>query len=144
MPAWRGSLGRSVGCFDGSPVTPVSIPGAMRNRLRWPMGRLGLSLRWSFLTAIAARLSRFWRAGGPDPDKAHAHARPAPLGPTLEVLRPPVEESGDKGLIGYLGHLCRSFGRTRGELGHTLPSGFRRDRRRLGIRTDAGEFACRA
>src|SRR5467141_5169930 len=56
----------NAGCFNGSSVTPVAMPGVMRNVPRWLMDPLGpLSLRWSYLPAIAAWLVRLILAGTP-------------------------------------------------------------------------------
>ena len=63
QPGHGASFG-NAGCFNGSSVTPVSMPGVIRNLPRWLSDPLGpLSLRWSYLPAIAPWLVRFMRAG---------------------------------------------------------------------------------
>src|SRR5207244_9655593 len=49
----------NAGCFNGSSVTPMAMPGVMRNVPRWLMDPLGpLALRWSYLPAILPYLIR--------------------------------------------------------------------------------------
>jgi D-amino-acid dehydrogenase len=104
-PGHGASFG-NAGCLNGSSVTPVSMPGTIRNVPRWLFDPLGpLSLRWSYLPAIAPWLVRFMRAG--TPEKVHAQARALrPLvGPTLEALQPLVKAAGGEDLVHRLGHL---------------------------------------
>jgi len=104
-PGHGASFG-NAGCFNGSSVTPVSMPGTIRNVPRWLTDPLGpLSLRWTYLPAIAPWLLRFMRAG--TPEKVHAQARALrPLvGPTLEALNPLVSAAGAEDLVHRLGHL---------------------------------------
>ena len=104
-PGHGASFG-NAGCLNGSSVTPVSMPGTIRNVPRWLLDPLGpLSLRWSYLPAIAPWLFRFMRAG--TPEKVHAQARALrPLvGPTLEALQPLVKAAGGEDLVHRLGHL---------------------------------------
>src|SRR5438876_9826392 len=64
----------NAGCFNGSSVTPVAMPGVVRNVPRWLMDPVApLALRWSYLPTIAPWLLRFIRAG--TPEKARAAAR---------------------------------------------------------------------
>ena len=104
-PGHGASFG-NAGCLNGSSVTPTSMPGTIRNVPRWLLDPLGpLSLRWSYLPAIAPWLVRFMRAG--TPEKVHAQARALrPLvGPTLEALQPLVKAAGGEDLVHRLGHL---------------------------------------
>ena len=105
QPGHGASFG-NAGCFNGSSVTPISMPGVIRNVPRWLFDPVGpLSLRWSYLPAIAPWLVRFIRAG--TQEKVHAQARALrPLvGPTLEVLKPLVSPAGAEDLVHRLGHL---------------------------------------
>ena len=96
----------NAGCFNGSSVTPVSMPGVIRNVPRWLLDPLGpLSLRWSYLPAIAPWLVRFMRAGTPEKVRAQARALRPLVGPTLEALRPLVNAAGAEDLVHRLGHL---------------------------------------
>ena len=104
-PGHGASFG-NAGAFNASSVTPVSMPGVMRNVPHWLADPLGpLSLRWSYLPAIAPWLVRFIRAG--TPEKVHAQARALrPLvGATLEALMPLVRDAGADDLVHRLGHL---------------------------------------
>src|SRR5215470_3620875 len=104
-PGHGASFG-NAGCLNGSSVTPMSMPGVVRNVPRWLFDPVGpLALRWSYLPAIAPWLVRFIRAG--TPEKVHAQARALrPLvGPTLEALQPLVAAAGAEDLVHRLGHL---------------------------------------
>ena len=104
-PGHGASFG-NAGALNASSVTPVSMPGVMWNVPRWLADPLGpLSLRWSYLPAIAPWLVRFIRAG--TPEKVHAQARALrPLvGATLEALTPLVRDAGAEDLVHRLGHL---------------------------------------
>jgi D-amino-acid dehydrogenase len=104
-PGYGASFG-NAGCFNGSSVTPVSMPGVIRNVPRWLFDPLGpLSLRWSYLPAIAPWLIRFIRAGTPEKVRAQARALRPLVGPTLEALRLLVSAAGAEDLVHRLGHL---------------------------------------
>src|SRR3974377_2443044 len=104
-PGHGASFG-NAGCFNGSSVTPVSMPGTIRNVPRWLFDPLGpLSLRWSYLPSIAPWLFRFMRAGTPEKVRAQASALRPLVGPTLEALRPLVSAAGAEDLVHRLGHL---------------------------------------
>jgi glycine/D-amino acid oxidase-like deaminating enzyme len=105
QPGHGASFG-NAGCFNGSSVTPVSMPGVIRNVPRWLVDPLGpLSLRWNCLPAIAPWLVRFMRAGTPEKVHAQAHALRPLVGPTLEALQPLISAAGAEGLVHRLGHL---------------------------------------
>jgi len=102
----RGASFGNAGCFNGSSVTPLSMPGVVRNVPRWLFDPLGpLSLRWSYLPAIAPWLLRFIRAGTQEKVRAQARALRPLVGPTLEALRPLVTAAGAEDLVHRLGHL---------------------------------------
>jgi D-amino-acid dehydrogenase len=102
----RGASFGNAGCFNGSSVTPVSMPGVIRNVPRWLFDPLGpLSLRWSYLPAIAPWLLRFIRAGAPEKVHAQARALRPLVGPALEALKPLVSAAGAEDLVHRLGHL---------------------------------------
>ena len=104
-PGWGASFG-NAGCLNGSSVTPVSMPGVVRNVPRWLLDPLGpLSLRWSYLPAIAPWLVRFIRAGTPEKVRIQARALRPLVGPTLDALRPLVSAAGAEDLVHRLGHL---------------------------------------
>src|SRR5262252_4803155 len=102
----RGASFGNAGCFNGSSVTPVAMPGAVWNVPGWLLDPLGpLSLRWSYLPAITPWLLRFIRAGTPDKVRETARALRPLVGPTLEALRPLVSAAGAEDLVHRLGHL---------------------------------------
>ncbi len=108
----RGASFGNAGCFNGSSVTPVAMPGMARNVPRWLFDPLGpLALRWSYLPALAPWLVRLIRAGTPEKARATARALRPLVGPTLEALRPLVSDAGAGDLVHRLGHLYvyRSF-----------------------------------
>jgi len=105
QPGHGASFG-NAGCFNGSSVTPVSMPGMIGNVPRWLFDPLGpLSLRWSYLPAITPWLLRFMRAGTPEKVRAQARALRPLVGPTLDALRPLVSAAGAEDLVHRLGHL---------------------------------------
>jgi D-amino-acid dehydrogenase len=104
-PGHGASFG-NAGCFNGSSVTPVAMPGVMWNVPRWLSDPLApLALRWSYLPTIAPWLLRFVRAGTPEKARAAARALRPLVGPTLEALKPLVAAAGAEHLVHRLGHL---------------------------------------
>jgi D-amino-acid dehydrogenase len=102
----RGASFGNAGCFNGSSVTPMAMPGMVRSVPRWLFDPLGpLALRWSYLPRLAPWLVRFFRAGTPEKAQAAARALRPLVGPTLEVLRPLVSDAGAEELVHHLGHL---------------------------------------
>src|SRR5438132_7012549 len=102
----RGASFGNAGCLNGSSVTPMSMPGVIRNVPRWLFAPLGpLSLRWSYLPALAPWLVRFIRAGTPEKVRAQARALRPLVGPTLEARKPLVSDAGAEDLVHRLGHL---------------------------------------
>ena len=96
----------NAGAFNASSVTPVAMPGIVKQVPGWLADPLGpLSLRWSYLPAILPYLYRFVRAG--TVEKVHAQARALrPLvGATLSALQPLVKEAGAENLVHQRGHL---------------------------------------
>src|SRR5271170_2725189 len=73
-PGHGASFG-NAGCFNGSSVTPVAMPGVVWNVPGWLFDPLApLALRWSYLPPIAPWLLRFVRAGTPEKARAAAGA----------------------------------------------------------------------
>src|SRR5438067_1187752 len=104
-PGHGASFG-NAGCFNGSSVTPVAMPGVVWNVSGWLFDPLApLTLRWSYLPALAPWLLRFVRAGTPEKARAAARALRPLVGPTLEALQPLVSAAGAEDLIHRLGHL---------------------------------------
>jgi D-amino-acid dehydrogenase len=102
----RGASFGNAGCFNGSSVTPMAMPGVLGNVPRWLFDPVGpLSLRWRYLPAIAPWLVRFVRAGTPEKTRAAARALRPLVGPTLEALQPLISAAGAADLVHRLGHL---------------------------------------
>lgn len=96
----------NAGCFNGSSVVPMSMPGTVRNVPRWLMDPMGpLSIRWTYLPMLAPWLIRFIQAGTPEKVRAQARALRTILGPSLAALAPLVKEAGAEDLVHKLGHL---------------------------------------
>src|ERR1700726_1346503 len=102
----RGASFGNAGCFKGSSVTPVAMPGVAWSVPGWLLDPLApLALRWSYLPALAPWLLRFIRAGTPEKARAAARALRPLVGPTLEALQPLVSAAGADDLVHRLGHL---------------------------------------
>jgi len=96
----------NAGCFNGSSVTPMAMPGIMRQVPRWLADPLGpLSLRWTYLPRLLPYLIRFCRAGTAQQVHAQARALRPLVGPTLDMLRPLVKAAGAEDLVHQRGHL---------------------------------------
>jgi glycine/D-amino acid oxidase-like deaminating enzyme len=104
-PGHGASFG-NAGCFNGSSVTPMAMPGVIRNVPGWLADPLGpLALRWRHLPAILPWLLRFARAGSEERARAAARALRPLVGPTLETLQPLLRDAGADDLVQRLGHL---------------------------------------
>jgi D-amino-acid dehydrogenase len=102
----RGASFGNAGCFNGSSVTPVAMPGVLRNLPGWLLDPFGpLSLRWGYLPTLVPWLIRFLRASSPEKVRAQARALRPLVGPTLEALRPLAAAAGAEDLVHRLGHL---------------------------------------
>lgn len=96
----------NAGCFNGSSVTPVAMPGVIRKVPGWLKDPLGpLSLRWSYLPSVLPYLSRFVRAGTPEKVHEQARALRPLLAPTVPMVRELAREAGAEELIHQRGHL---------------------------------------
>src|SRR3954454_1288927 len=96
----------NAGCFNGSSVTPVAMPGVIRNVPRWLMDPLGpLSLRWSYLPSILPYLYRFMRAPTPERVRAQARALRPLIAPTVPLVRELARDAGAEALVHQRGHL---------------------------------------
>ncbi|HEV2334549.1 MAG TPA: FAD-binding oxidoreductase [Stellaceae bacterium] len=96
----------NAGCFNGSSVTPMAMPGVVRNVPRWLMDPLGpLSLRWSYLPSILPYLFRFVRAAAPEKVAAQAKALRPLVGPTVTMVRDLARDAGAGDLVHQRGHL---------------------------------------
>ena len=102
----RGASFGNAGCFNGSSVTPMAMPGIIKNVPRWLMDPLGpLALRWSYLPTILPYLVRFVRAGTPEKVRAQARAMRPLVGPTVPLVRELARAAGAEDLVHQRGHL---------------------------------------
>src|ERR1043165_1503423 len=84
----------NAGCFNGSSVTPMAMPGVIRNVPKWLMDPLGpLSLRWGYLPSILPYLVRFVRAATPEKVRAQAGAMRPLIAPTVPLMRDLAREA---------------------------------------------------
>lgn len=96
----------NAGCFNGSSVTPVAMPGVIQNVPKWLRDPLGpLALRWSYLPNILPYLVRFVRASAPEKVHAQARALRPLVGPTVPLVRELARDAGAEALIHQRGHL---------------------------------------
>ena len=96
----------NAGAFNGSSVTPVAMPGVIKNVPKWLMDPLGpLALRWSYLPTVLPYLIRFIRSS--TPEKVHAQARALrPLvGPTVPLVHELARDAGAGHFVHQRGHL---------------------------------------
>lgn len=96
----------NAGCFNGSSVTPMAMPGVIKQVPRWLTDPLGpLALRWSYLPSILPYLVRFVRAATPEKVRAQARAMRPLVGPTVPLMRELAKMAGAEELVHQRGHL---------------------------------------
>jgi D-amino-acid dehydrogenase len=103
----------NAGCFNGSSVVPMSMPGIIRNVPKWLVDPLGpLVVRLGYLPTVAPWLIRFVRAGTPEKAAQQARALRTLLDHGIETLAPLVQDAGAQDLVQRVGHLFvyRSLG----------------------------------
>jgi len=96
----------NAGCFNGSSVVPMSMPGLWTSVPRWLLDPLGpLSIRTAYLPTLFPWLWRFLRAGRRDEVRKQAAALRTVLGPSLPYLKQLSAMAGADDLIREQGHL---------------------------------------
>ena len=96
----------NAGCFNGSSVVPMSMPGVIRNVPKWLADPLGpLVVRLGYLPSLAPWLVRFIRAGTPEKVAHQARALRTLLDRGIETLAPLVRDAGAQDLVQRVGHL---------------------------------------
>jgi D-amino-acid dehydrogenase len=96
----------NAGCFNGSSVVPMSMPGTMRSVPGWLSDPLGpLVIQWGYVPALAPWLVRFLMAGTKDKVQRQARALRTLVDQGIETLAPLVRNAGVQDLVQRLGHL---------------------------------------
>ena len=81
----------NAGCFNGSSVVPMSMPGTIANVPGWLTDPLGpLVIRWSYLPTLVPWLVRFIAAGSEAKVTRQARALRMLLSQGVETLAPLV------------------------------------------------------
>ncbi|MBB3704885.1 D-amino-acid dehydrogenase [Aminobacter aminovorans] len=105
-PPGTGASHGNAGCFNGSSVVPMSMPGMWTSVPRWMLDPLGpLSIRLAYMPTLFPWLWRFLRAGRREEVKKQAAALRALLGPTLPYLKQIARGAHIDDLICEQGHL---------------------------------------
>src|SRR5260221_2352960 len=104
-PGEGASFGNAGG-FNGSSVTPVAMPGVIRNVPKWLRDPLGpLSLRWSYLPSVLPYLVRFIRAGTHEKIHQQARALRALIAPTVPLVMDLAKAAGAEQHLHHRGNL---------------------------------------
>src|SRR5215510_13831856 len=112
QPGEGASFG-NAGCFNGSSVVPLSMPGSIRHVPGWLTDPLGpLVIRWSYLPTLVPWLARFIAAGSEAKVTHQARALRTLLAQGIDTLAPLVRDAGAQDLVQRQGHLFvyRSLG----------------------------------
>lgn len=105
-PPGEGASFGNAGCFNGSSIVPMSMPGVLKNVPGWMFDPMGpLSVRWSYLPKIAPWLVRFVQSGTPEKVAAQARALRTLLGPTVATMSDLAREAGASHLVRHDGHI---------------------------------------
>mgnify|MGYP000930689803 CR=1 FL=1 len=96
----------NAGCFNGSSVVPMSMPGMWTNVPRWLLDPLGpLSIRLAYMPIFSPWLWRFLRAGRPDQVRKQAVALRALLCSSLSYMKQLSAVANANELLRSQGHL---------------------------------------
>jgi D-amino-acid dehydrogenase len=96
----------NAGCFNGSSVVPMSMPGMLRKLPKWFIDPLGpLAIRLGYLPHLAPWLMRFIAAGTGPKVARQARALRSLLHQGIETLAPLIRDAGAQHLVERLGHL---------------------------------------
>lgn len=105
-PPGEGASFGNAGCFNGSSVVPMSMPGMMTSVPKWLLDPMGpLSIRFSYLPTIMPWLIRFLLAGQQSKVKEQAKALRSLLKTTVPLITSLADEAGAGHLIRHQGHL---------------------------------------
>lgn len=105
-PPGEGASFGNAGCFNGSSIVPMSMPGNLKSVPKWLLDPMGpLSIRLSYSPMIAPWLIRFLLAGRPNKVKEQAKALRSLLKTTVPLITSLAEEAGAGHLVRHEGHL---------------------------------------
>jgi glycine/D-amino acid oxidase-like deaminating enzyme len=91
----EGAAFGNAGAFNGASVTPVAMPGVIRQVPGWLKDPLGpLSLRWQYLPTILPYLARMVRSATPEKVRAQARALRPLIAPTVPLVRELARDAG--------------------------------------------------
>src|SRR5262245_41094817 len=128
-PPGEGASFGNAGCFNGSSIVPMSMPGVLKDVPGWLFDPMGpLSIRWSYLPKIAPWLVRFVQSGTPEKVATQARALRALLEPTVATIMDLAREAGARHLVHREGHLYV----------YRSEEGFRKDQAGWSLRRDNG------
>ena len=137
-PPGEGASFGNAGCFNGSSVVPMSMPGMITIVPRWLFDPMGpLSIRFSYLPRLTPWLIRFLLAGRQSKVKEQAKALRSLLNTTVPLITSLADEAGARHLIRHEGHLYVY----RTEKGFTKDTGGWELRRLNGISTQVLDSA---
>lgn len=105
-PPGEGASFGNAGCFNGSSVVPMSMPGMLSSVPKWLLAPMGpLSIRFNYLPTITPWLIRFLLAGQRSKVKEQAKALRSLIGTTVPLITSLADEAGAGHLIRHEGHL---------------------------------------
>jgi len=131
-PPGEGASFGNAGCFNGSSVVPMSMPGNLTSVPKWLLDPMGpLSIRFSYFPTIMPWLIRFLLAGRPNKVKEQAKALRNLIKSTVPLIKSLAEEADASHLIRHEGHLTVY----RGEADFAKDRGGWELRRLNGVRT---------
>jgi len=94
------------GCFSGSSIIPVAMPGVLSRVPGWLLDSEGpLTIRWRYLPKLVPWLARFVRGATPEGVAAQASALRTLLAPSLANYAPIVRDAGAADLVHHEGML---------------------------------------
>ncbi|HDS1803065.1 TPA: FAD-binding oxidoreductase [Pseudomonas putida] len=105
-PPGEGASFGNAGCFNGSSVVPMSMPGMIKNVPNWLLDPMGpLAVRFNYLPNITPWLVRFLLAGKRAKVWEQAQALRSLIGSTVPLIKSLAEEAGAEHLLRHEGHL---------------------------------------
>ncbi|MCX2710382.1 NAD(P)/FAD-dependent oxidoreductase [Pseudomonas sp. DCB_BG] len=105
-PPGEGASFGNAGCFNGSSVVPMSMPGMIKNVPSWLLEPMGpLAVRFNYLPNITPWLVRFLLAGKRAKVWEQSQALRSLIGSTVPLIKSLAKEAGAEHLLRHEGHL---------------------------------------